>query len=197
MCRVLVVTSRLLCRADFLARLGEIAACRPAGIILREKDLGEEAYAGLARRALAICATHGARCILHAHHRVAAALGAKAIHLPLPLLRTLGAGEKAPFETIGASVHSPAEAVEAQALGCAYVTAGHVFATDCKKGVPPRGLGFLREVCRAVEIPVYAIGGISPGNAKEALRAGASGVCAMSGPMVREDVAAYLRSFGE
>ena len=40
-------------------------------------------------------------------------------------------------------------------------TAGHIFATDCKKGLPPRGLDFLKNVCDAVEIPVYAIGGIN------------------------------------
>ena len=41
------------------------------------------------------------------------------------------------------------------------MTAGHIFATDCKKGLPPRGLDFLKNVCDAVEIPVYAIGGIN------------------------------------
>ena len=197
MSKVVVVTNRHLCRADFLVHLGEIAACRPAGIILREKDLDEQAYADLARQALAICTAHGARCILHTYHRVAANLGAKAIHLPLPVLRTLSDGEKAPFEIIGASIHAPKEAAEAQALGCTYVTAGHVFATDCKKGVPPRGIGFLRNVCRVVSIPVYAIGGICADNAKEALQAGAQGVCTMSGPMTCDDVATYLQAFGE
>lgn len=41
------------------------------------------------------------------------------------------------------------------------MTAGHIFATDCKKGLPPRGLDFLKNVCDAVLIPVYAIGGIN------------------------------------
>ena len=41
------------------------------------------------------------------------------------------------------------------------MTAGHIFATDCKKGLPPRGLDFLKNVCDAVGIPVYAIGGIN------------------------------------
>ena len=42
---LLCVTSRKLCRGVFLARVAEMAACRPAGIVLREKDLDE---AGLA-----------------------------------------------------------------------------------------------------------------------------------------------------
>lgn len=49
---------------------------------------------------------------------------------------------------------------EAEQLGASYLTAGHIYATDCKRGLPPRGLGFLKEVCREVSIPVYGIGGI-------------------------------------
>lgn len=195
MSRVLVVTNRHLCPTGFPARLGEIAAARPAGIVLREKDLDEETYAVLARQALDLCAARGARCILHSYPRVARALGAKAIHLPLHFLRTLGEEERCAFEVLGASIHAPAEAVEAQRLGCTYVTAGHVFATDCKKGVPPRGLDFLRDVCRAVSIPVYAIGGISPENAPRALDAGAAGVCVMSGAMTCAAPRDYLASF--
>ncbi len=45
-------------------------------------------------------------------------------------------------------------------MGASYLTAGHIYATDCKRGLPPRGLGFLKEVCREVSIPVYGIGGI-------------------------------------
>ena len=50
--------------------------------------------------------------------------------------------------------------MEAERLGAAYVTAGHIFTTDCKKGLPPRGLDFLKNVCDAVTIPVYGIVGI-------------------------------------
>ena len=77
------------------------------------------------------------------------------------------------------------EAVEAVSLGASYVTAGHIFATDCKKGLPPRGLSFLKEVCETVSIPVYAIGGITFDKTQwNALKEqGASGACIMSGMM--------------
>ena len=61
---------------------------------------------------------------------------------------------------IGTSVHSVEEAIEAQNLGATYISAGHIFATDCKKGVPPRGLDFLKKVCQTATIPVYSIVGI-------------------------------------
>lgn len=65
-------------------------------------------------------------------------------------------------------------------MGACYVIAGHIFSTDCKKGVPPRGLAFLREVTNSVSIPVYAIGGITVENSGEVFAAGAAGVCMMS-----------------
>ena len=88
-------------------------------------------------------------------------------------------------QKIGTSTHSPAEALEAQQLGATYVTAGHIYTTDCKKGLPPRGLDFLQNVCNAVTIPVYAIGGIklNAGQINEVKSCGASGVCIMSGMM--------------
>ena len=78
--------------------------------------------------------------------------------------------------------------MEAEKLGCTYITAGHVFATDCKKGLPPRGLSFLKEVCYSVTIPVYAIGGIDENNMEAVRQAGAAGGCMMSGFMLEKDI---------
>lgn len=73
--------------------------------------------------------------------------------------------------------------------------AGPHFPTDCKKGLPPRGLELLREVCAAVSVPVFAIGGISAENIAAVKEAGAAGACVMSGFMRCADPAAYLREF--
>ncbi|MBQ1518925.1 MAG: thiamine phosphate synthase, partial [Ruminococcus sp.] len=110
-------------------------------------------------------------------------LGCDSIHLPLPVLRQASGEDKAKFRMIGCSCHSPEEAREAESLGAGYITAGHVFATDCKKGLPPRGLEFLRQVCSTVDVPVYAIGGISAENIEDVRKAGAAGGCIMSGLM--------------
>jgi thiamine-phosphate pyrophosphorylase len=59
------------------------------------------------------------------------------------------------------------------------------------------GLDFLRDICNAVSIPVYAVGGITPANAELCYGAGASGVCVMSGIMTAADPAAYLAQFKE
>lgn len=195
MSELLCVTNRALCAGDFPERVAEIADQRLAGIILREKDLPEGDYEALAWQVLEICKARNVRCILHTFVPAALRLRAEAIHLPLPVLRQLTAAEKARFSMLGASCHSVEDAIEARQLGCTYITAGHVFATDCKKGLEPRGLDFLGQVCRAVDIPVYAIGGISAGNFADVLAAGAAGGCVMSGPMACGDVKAYFQHF--
>lgn len=192
---ILCVTQRALCGDGFLPQLTRIASAAPAAIILREKDLPEADYVRLAEQVLAICRKAQVPCVLHTYADAAARLGAGALHMPLPLLRALRPEQKAQFPVLGASCHSPSEAVEAERLGCTYITAGHVFATDCKKGLPPRGLDFLREVCAAVSIPVYAIGGITAERMPQVRKAGAAGACVMSGLMRCDDPVRFLKGF--
>lgn len=169
MCKVICVTNRALCGEDFFARIERIAAARPDAILLREKDLPEAEYTSLAGRVVEICRRYDTACILHSYAKPAAELGAACLHLPLPVLRRT-AVTAIPF---GVSCHSAEEAQEAAGRGARYLIAGHIYETDCKKGLPGRGVDYLREVCRSVEIPVYAIGGITPENVPEVLRAGA------------------------
>ena len=189
---IICVTNRALCREDFLARLEKVAAAHPGAIILREKELSETEYQALAEQALVICKKYSVPCILHSFTNAAAALGADAIHMPLHRLRSMTEIQKNHFHIIGASCHSTADAIEAQQLGCTYITAGHIFATDCKKGLPGRGLEFLKDICENVTIPVFAIGGISKNNIASVRAAGAKGACIMSGLMRCEDPVFYL-----
>lgn len=179
--RVIAVTDRHLCGRPFLEQIELICSRRPRAVLLREKDLTEEEYGRLLTQVREVCDVHHVFCIPHTFAGVASEQRASAIHLPLPVLREHRhiAGQ---FRYMGASVHSVPEAVEAERLGASYVTAGHIFATACKPGAVPRGVGFLREVCAAVDIPVYAIGGMQ-GNLAciEKMRAaGAAGICVMS-----------------
>lgn len=182
---VIAVSNRTIC-GDFLGQLEKISK-EGIPIILREKDLSEPEYEALARQVMTFCP----EVILHTFTDTAKRLGVQRIHLPMHILRNT---DTAKFDTVGASVHSAKEAAEAEKLGASYVTAGHVFATDCKKGVAPRGLDFLSCVCEAVTIPVYAIGGITPDRARPAIDAGAAGVCVMSGLMRCANVGEYLNS---
>mgnify|MGYP001648469703 FL=1 len=180
---LICITNRKLCSNNFLDQIEMIASAHPKAIVLREKVLSEKEYEQLARQVMQICQKHGTQCILHSFSNVATTLGATAVHMPLPLLQKMTPQEKSHFQIIGASCHSLEEAKEAQNLGCTYITAGHIFLTDCKKGLPGRGLPFLEEICKTVRIPVYAIGGISSQNMESVRKTGAAGACIMSGFM--------------
>ncbi len=179
---LICVTNRLLCQDNFLERLDRIAQGKPWAILLREKDLSLVEYKRLAESVRDICLKHRVPLIVNKYMEVAAELKCDALHLSMPDLRKYR-NEIKQFSCVGASVHSVSEAEEAQRLGVAYLIAGHIFPTESKKGVPPRGLSFLRDVCAAVEIPVYAIGGITEDKVRDVLGAGARGVCVMSEAM--------------
>lgn len=188
---IVCVTNRKLVKAyeengsflPFLEKIKEAAKKKPAFIILREKDLSPDDYKELAKKVFEICDGEKLSCVLHYFYREAIELGAKKIHLPLHILENMTEDEKKCFDVIGASTHSVEDARRAKELGASYITAGHVFATDCKKGLAPRGLQFLADVCDSVDIDVYAIGGISENNMKQCIGRGAKGVCMMSGFM--------------
>ena len=197
MSELICVTNRKLCKDDFLERLKMIADAHPAGIVLREKDLTSQEYSALARQAKAICDKSKTQLILHNFADAASELGADGIHLPLTKLRKLSDNQRRDFRIIGTSCHSIEDALEAMKLGCTYIFAGHIFETDCKPGLKGRGLDFLKEVCEISEIPVYGIGGISPGNFGSVISAGAAGACVMSGFMRCADAADYINLFTE
>lgn len=87
------------------------------------------------------------------------------------------------IKRIGTSIHSVEDAVFAESHGADYITAGHIFTTDCKKGLPGRGIDWLKSICNAVSIPVYAIGGISDANVSMLSDCNISGYCMMSASM--------------
>lgn len=198
--KILVITSRKRFEgeADFLKQIEKIAAAKPFGIVLREKDLPVKEYSVLARKVRDICRSAGASIIIHSHPEVARELGIPALHMPLDALEKMSSEERKEFEVLGASCHSVEDVLRAKALGCDYVTAGHVYATDCKPGLPPRGADFLAEVCGpAAPMPVFALGGLTPARAPEVRRAGAAGFAMMSSAMDAENPAELFRKYSE
>ncbi len=185
MYKKICVTNRHLVQGSLSIRIEQIlnSDSKPDIVILREKDMSEEEYIDLSHKVIDICNKSDTLCILHYFKNAAIRIGHRAIHMPLAAFEAMTEKEKLNFDVIGVSIHSVTDALNAEKKGASYVTAGHVFVTDCKKGLEPRGLKFLSEVCAAVKIPVYAIGGIEDKNAGLCIEAGASGVCMMSGWM--------------
>mgnify|MGYP001079451853 CR=1 FL=1 len=171
--------------AEQIERLTKLTELRPQAVILRAKALDKAAYRTLALQAQQSCEAAGIALILHSDWQLARKLGIQNLHLPLALLRQMPACKRTHFTWLSTSVHSVEEAIEAQALGATVLIAGHIYTTQCKGGLTPRGLGFLQAVCSVISLPVYAIGGISFDASQHAeLQAnGARGACVMSAYM--------------
>lgn len=155
---------------------------RIEALILREKDLQEGEYEALALKLLRVCQDQNIRLICHTFIQAARNIGCDSIHLPLPLLMERQ-HQLTDFALIGASVHSLEEAKAAQKAGAHYVTAGNIYETDCKRGLPGKGTGLLKEIRQETFLDVYALGGITDANEGEIKMAGAQGACRMSGYM--------------
>lgn len=185
---LLAITDAATCPRPLLAqieRLATLTTRRPQAIVLRAKNLPADEYRTLAQAAQNICNTHKLPLILHSDWQLANALQIDGLHLPLALLRQLPQAERKHFAWLSTSVHSVCEAQEAESLGANVLIAGHIYATQCKAGLPPRGVEFLQAVCSSVKVPVYAIGGIGFDSTQHAELAahGARGACIMSAYM--------------
>jgi thiamine-phosphate pyrophosphorylase len=81
---------------------------------------------------------------------------------------------------IGASCHSIEAAQAAEPDGANYIFFGPIFATPSKQRFgPPQGVERLAQICRAISVPVLAIGGITLENANSCIAAGATGIAAI------------------
>ena len=147
-------------------------------LILREKNLGEEAYEQLASSLLLKSGERKEKIILHNYVECAKKLKWRKIHLPMPVFEQYKK-ELEEFSVIGVSAHSLEEAQYAQEYGATYVTFSHIFPTKCKEGLEPRGVEELEAVCKNVSIPVYALGGITKEREMLVWNAGAKGICKM------------------
>lgn len=142
---------------------------------LRLKDVstGERVERGRPFRDL--CSEAGVTFVVNDDVEAALRLHADGVHLG----RTDPGSERALDEglLLGLSAASVDEALAGEARGAAYLGAGPVWATPSKLDAdPPIGPDGLAAICRAVSIPVVAIGGVDVVNAEECVRAGAAGV---------------------
>lgn len=175
-----------------LDRIQTAAACGVDWIQLREKDLSGRAVISLARAALERIRAQNSRTRLFINERIDVALasGAAGVQLGETAIsveeaRRLRDDFRARRRVssdfrIGVSCHSLDAVRKAAGSGADYVYFGPVFASPSKaKFGPPQGLERLAQICRAANVPVIAIGGITPANAAQCLAAGAGGIAAI------------------
>ncbi|WP_101912882.1 thiamine phosphate synthase [Megasphaera vaginalis (ex Bordigoni et al. 2020)] len=189
--KIIAITNRLLSRRDFWDQIELIAASPVDAIVLREKTLSEEDYFDYAKKTLQICNVHQTQCILHTFGKAAVRLHVPRFQCSLEYLET-HSSIRYYMSTLGVSVHTAAEARKAELLGATYIVASHVFPTSCKPDDPPIGVSTLRDICGAVSLPVYALGGITPQTVHELEDVPTAGIVVMSGLMQCDDANAYV-----
>ena len=177
-----------------------IRECLVAGlpaVQVREKDLGAADLAALCRAVRGPTADRGALLIVNDRVDVALAVGADAVQrtstsLPIADIRAIADKRL----RIGASVHSLDEGRAAEAAGADWIVFGPVYDTPSKRRYgPPQGIGALERLARAVDVPVIAIGGITPERVSDVCRAGAHGVAVISAILAAPSPADMTRRF--
>ena len=183
----IVITNRHLVQGDFLKQLEKVTKLHLHALILREKDLADDAYESLAKKVFDLCKREDITFFLHTKIEIARKIGCQNIHLSIPVLKGLSETEKKAltedFCEISISCHSMEDVEIAMAGGATQIILGTIFETECKKGVLGKGVEFVREICQKCPLPVYAIGGMNLQRLPLVIDAGAAGCCMMSGFM--------------
>jgi thiamine-phosphate pyrophosphorylase len=165
---------------------------------LRDKTTPPADLYEQAREALEIATQRGVQLVVNDRADIALAVGAAGVHLgqddlpPEAARRSLG--EDA---LIGFSTHSVDQALRAASLPIDYLAIGPIFATSTKENPSPVvGLAGVRTVRDAIgDVPLVAIGGITPANARDVIEAGADSVAMISGLLTSpEGISATLRT---
>lgn len=195
--RLILVTDRKLLKEESLSFF--LARCIIYGIKavqIREKDLPDKELLQLARNiCLNAITTH--TCLL-VNDRIDIALltNANGIHVPENGVSINHIQKFSKGILTGKSVHSLKSANEAQKSGYDYIICGPVFETLSKKKYgKPLGLKTLEKVCKSVNVPVFAIGGITPRNVRKCLKAGAYGAGVIGSIFNAEDLKETIDDF--
>ena len=195
-----IITNRKLCENENLEKqIKKIFSAYEKKIILknfeivaltlREKDLDKNEYLNLVEKIYPICKKYRINLILHQNYdlNLDKKYMVEGLHLSYDNFKSLNKNIREElikkYKRIGVSIHSLDEAKEVESLGATYVVAGHIFKTDCKKGLEPRGLKFVENLSSVLTIPIFAIGGIDEKNSQSVIDSGAFSVCMMSNLM--------------
>ena len=163
-------------------------------IQIREKNISDDEYTKRASEILPVCQKYNIPLIINDRVSVAKALGC-GVHL--------GASDgdiKQAREILGkdAIIGATAKTIEtaklAEASGADYIGSGAVFGSETKTDAKPMNLEFFAEICKCVNIPVVAIGGINQNNALKLKNTGLAGICAVSGIFAQQDIKKATRN---
>ena len=180
--RLYFVTDPLLHKGYSVLEQVELALRGGVKIIqIREKDLPVTDFIKLASEALKLTRAHDAFLIINDSVEVVKAVGADGLHLGQDDLPVKVARKLLPIDKlIGCSAATVEQAVAAESDGADYVAVASIYPTSSKEMAEVVGLDRLRQIKKAVSLPLVAIGGINKDNAQEVMAAGAVSIAVIS-----------------
>lgn len=172
-------------------------------IQLRAKESSVNEVQAMAESILPVTREAGIPLVINDHPDVAKELGAEVCHLGQEDF--FGVGHKHVNEVrgpryevqIGLSTHAPDQCQHALAAEADYVAIGPVYKTGTKPTAKPVTLDYVRWAAVNVEIPWFAIGGITLENLHDVIEAGARRICVVSAILDQPDIVAACRAFKE
>ena len=160
-------------------------------IQLREKSLDEGKFLEEAKELQALCRERHVPFIVNDNVDIAKAMDADGVHVGQDDMEAMDVRAKlGPDKIIGVSAHTVEEALLAEKQGADYLGVGAVFPTSSKSDVGEMSYETLKAICKAVSIPVVAIGGISGENVGKLAGSGICGVAVISAIYAAKDVKA-------
>ena len=156
---------------------------------LREKELDEEHFLEEARELQKLCREYQVPFVINDNVDIAVAINADGVHVGQSDMEAGDVRAKlGPDKIIGVTAKTVEQAVLAQERGADYLGVGAVFHTDSKADAKEISFDTLKDICRAVSIPVIAIGGITEENVKELAGTGICGVAVISAIYAQNDI---------
>jgi thiamine-phosphate pyrophosphorylase len=190
---LLVITDRKSTRKDLSKIINDCFKAGVKAIQLREKDLPSNRLLALANK---LKKTTKSKLIINDRLDIALLSSSDGVHSPEKGIDAKYIKKYAKNLLAGRSVHSKEQAIRAERGGFDYLLFGPVFRTPTKiKYGAPQGLKKLKQICSAVNIPVFAVGGITPRRVKKCLTAGAYGVASISAVMKSANIRKTISEF--
>ena len=155
---------------------------------LREKDKTTREYIYLAEKVHNLTVKYNVPLIIDDRIDVAIAMGAEGVHLgqsdmPVVTARKILGQDY----IIGATAKTVPQALEAYEQGADYLGVGAIYPTTTKVKTVLTSTETLDAICKAVPIPVNAIGGLNKNNVQILEGIGIAGFCVVSAIMKADD----------
>lgn len=156
---------------------------------LREKDLDEGTFFDEAVKLQAMAKDYGVPFVINDNVDIAIKMNADGVHVGQ---HDMEAGDVraliGPDKILGVSAQTVAQAVLAEKRGADYLGVGAVFPTGSKDDADDVSFETLKAICRAVSIPVVAIGGITLENTPDLAGSGICGIAVISAIYARDNI---------